>query len=213
MQVGPIVSREKARQLAGRLNHPDVWVRRAALGALVYATAETRYLKLAEQDILDFLHTTTPNDTIDGPRPGYRPSAYWALGLCYPCFSFPLGDYQVDRHRPFLPLYRAVAGIGFSRTTCGFELGTRPICQVGDAADARLLWDRLSDEPARARQGDTVDPDERRMLLNGLARILDIPFRPWASQDDLVEQIRSALIARGTIDRSAPLPASAPADR
>jgi len=74
--LGPIVSPTEAPALAVHTQSPDVWVRRAALGALVYATQAQPYLRAAATDIQHFFSTTAEGDLLDGLEPGHRYAPY-----------------------------------------------------------------------------------------------------------------------------------------
>ncbi len=76
LQLGPILSASDADAVAVHTHSPDVWVRRAALGALVYATASAPYLRMAATDIQQFLAATGPNDLLDGIEPSRRYAPY-----------------------------------------------------------------------------------------------------------------------------------------
>ncbi len=64
LQVAPILTKEHAREVVPFVKSANVWVRRAALSALIYATEEEQYVKQMALDVQGFFTTTKSSDPI-----------------------------------------------------------------------------------------------------------------------------------------------------
>jgi hypothetical protein len=73
LQLAPILASEHAQSIQRFVENPDVWVRRSALAALVYATEDPKYLKLAAEDIQVFMNESACKETVEVP------GAHWPV--------------------------------------------------------------------------------------------------------------------------------------
>jgi len=96
LQVAPILVRAEAPAIAPFLKSENLWVRRAALAGLIWATEEQEYLRLAAQDVQTFFTTTKRFDHIVGPDRGQKAAYHflfkhyhfldkrsWTRGVCW----------------------------------------------------------------------------------------------------------------------------------
>lgn len=60
LQVAPILTKEDAQDVVPFVESEDLWVMRAALSALIYATEDRRYLQMAAEDVQRSLQTKSP---------------------------------------------------------------------------------------------------------------------------------------------------------
>jgi hypothetical protein len=96
LQVAPILTSKEAPALIPFLDSTDVWVKRAALATLVYATENETYLRAAAADVQHFFQTTRSSDLIDGIEPGSR---YAAHRFFYAHYFFLERDSWTSPHR------------------------------------------------------------------------------------------------------------------
>jgi hypothetical protein len=71
LQVAPILTTKNAPGVAPFVSSKNVWVMRAALAAMIYATEGKEYLRKAAEDVQRFLSTTKTDDLIEGHYAAY----------------------------------------------------------------------------------------------------------------------------------------------
>jgi len=71
LQVAPILTKKNAPQVAPFVSSKDVWLKRAALAALIYATEGKEYIRKAAKDVQLFLTSTKTSDLIEGKFAAY----------------------------------------------------------------------------------------------------------------------------------------------
>ncbi|MBW1811397.1 MAG: hypothetical protein JRJ19_10185 [Deltaproteobacteria bacterium] len=71
MQVAPILTKKNAAQVAPFVSSKDVWLKRAALAALIYATEGKEYIRKAAKDVQLFVSSTKTSDLIGGTYAAY----------------------------------------------------------------------------------------------------------------------------------------------
>jgi hypothetical protein len=203
LQLAPILDREHTARVAPYLASGDAWLRRAALGALLFATRAPGYLEHALLDLQHFLRTTGPRNLVrdleDGV--GYAPYPLWVEHFA--CLD--TGWHEGDAVSAFLPLWREFAatpeegGVRWSH-------GLAPLCRVGTEADLRVLWEAWR-ALAAPDNGEARAPAwHRQQLLLGLARILGLEAdsadgagraREGRADSPLAASVRRVLEARG----------------
>lgn len=63
----PILEARQSFHVEPFVSSPDMWVKRAALAALIYATEKEEFLRPAASDIQNFFATTKGTDVVKGP--------------------------------------------------------------------------------------------------------------------------------------------------
>jgi hypothetical protein len=71
VQVAPILTKEHSSIVIPFVDSRDVWVMRAALAALIYATEAPEYIRTAAADAEHFFTTTKPDDLIHNKYGAY----------------------------------------------------------------------------------------------------------------------------------------------
>ena len=62
LQLAPILTKEHAREVVPFVKSKNIWVMRAALTALIYATEEDQYIQRMATDVQRFFTTTKPSE-------------------------------------------------------------------------------------------------------------------------------------------------------
>ncbi len=83
LQVGPVLTFDEGMTLAPFLNSGRPWLRRAALAGMVYATGKPEYVRLAAEDVQEFLSSHKASDTVDDVDVGRGYAAHQLLFRYY----------------------------------------------------------------------------------------------------------------------------------
>jgi hypothetical protein len=184
LDAAPMMTAKEARAVIPFLKSEDEWVRRAALSGLAYATGEERYIRLAAEDLDDFLQHHHPDKTkkLDYP-----------LRYFFDCYFFLSPEYKKEEKTkliPLLPLFRVVAQNyreEIAHEIC--EHGLWPLFNLGVRQDVTTLYGHHNDKSMNVRYA----------LVYSISRILklDLPDYDWEDfpkhERELQEKLREAL--------------------
>ncbi|MBI5817931.1 MAG: hypothetical protein HZA88_03010 [Verrucomicrobia bacterium] len=206
MQLGPILSVEDVRRVSPFLESKNIWVKRAALAAVLYATGDKSYMQMAADDIGGFLKGTLPTDQLSFNMEPWGSSgterAYRQLFRHYFFFERKFeGNKKCAR---LVPIYRVVAKEPNCNERYRWSFGILPLIWYGNQDDGLILYKCLLDAyPANQR---TFSQDRRKLIL-AIARKLKLGIenhksmgRFLQSDDELLTIVRDALIERGIIE-------------
>jgi len=82
-QLGPILQTSDADAVRPFMRSDNIWVKRAATAALIYATEETAALRMAATDLEVFMSTTDKDQLVKDVHPDYAYAPYHLLKKCY----------------------------------------------------------------------------------------------------------------------------------
>jgi len=208
-QVSPILSKDASDVLVPFLKSDDIWLRRAALAGLVYATKAPKHLAMAHKDIEQFLKTPYSASGFKGPDGVFGYGPYGVLFRHYFFLSVGWSREEDKSASAYLPLFRLVAQCKRMPTAYRWEHGVKPLCRIGVKEDARFLYDFCRD-----RTGDKQklwlfeSADRRQEMMMGMSRILGLGLSRRSESDFLKNEqtqhqsITEALIKAGIIKKA-----------
>ena len=204
--AAPILNYQEAENVIPFLESKNIWLKRAALAALLYITEDKKYLLMAEEDIRQFIETTKPTDLIKGFKEGYSYDPYSLLFQHY--FFLDRVDWASEedlKNATFLPLFRLIAHNSNVSESIKWFQGYRSICRLGTEEDLMSLYEYYQSERNGERKQILDNDYYRQDLIMGMSRILKLDFSNWvidqfkAKEDGQIQEIRQALIDRGLI--------------
>jgi hypothetical protein len=196
VQVAPIMNAEESKVLVPFLDTKEDWLKRAALAGLTYITREEKYIKLATEDVDDFLKNVDPNVGFKGLEDGITFGAYPLFFRHYFFLQDPSREEEANQAF-FLPLFRAVARNYNEEWRHTFiKSGIAPLCRLGTKEDLSILY----------RFHDNRNVGIRQQVIAGISRILKLGLDCRYSDDDFhkVEKeyqhkVRDALKGEGIL--------------
>jgi hypothetical protein len=204
-QVGPILEKDQAKEVEPFLQSKDVWVRRAALGAVTWATMDPKRITEMDREVATFF-----GGDLKELVPGFEPGVSFAPVPLFMKAYFPLecgwSAEEDARKAPLLPVFRRIADDMRADPWTRWQNGISPICRLGTTEDVAKLWSwyTTNDAPFRKVLLDQ-NPYNRQALLMGLSRILDLELPNWVQEQFLVkekeqaETVRKLLVERKVI--------------
>ena len=206
-QVSPILPKAASDVLVPFLKVANVWLRRAALAGLVHATKHPKYLRMAHQDIQQFIETTDASSTIDNLEHGRGYAPFPLLFSHY--FFLSVGWSREDdaAAAAYLPLFRLVAQSKQIPEWTRWRNGVKPLCRAGTREDAKFLYDYCQDRKTKEKQEIFRLSSKRQEIIMGISRILDLGLPNWMQSDFLEKEqeqhrrITDALVKEGIINQ------------
>ncbi len=201
LQAAPILSAAQTSRLVPFLQSDKIWLRRAALAALAYATKDESYIKTIESDLKQFLEQTAPNDLVTDIEPPNRWAAYALLFKHYFFLSTDWSAEETQMVAPFLPLFRLVAKAPHLEKVHRWQRGIGPLCRLGTKEDLRFLYGCCGRE-------EILFPSGRQEIIMAVSRVLDLGLENWAEKEFLErgaqqhQAVTDALIHEGIIQAS-----------
>jgi len=216
MQVGPILSVEDVRRVLPFLESKNIWVKRAALAAVLYATDDKSYMQMAADDIGGFLKGTLPTDQLSFDVEPWGSSgterAYRQLFHHYFFFERQFeGNKKCAR---LVPIYRLVAKELNCNERDRWSYGVHPLSWYGNQDDVLTLYKYLLDADSVKQK---ILSRHRRNLILAISRKLKLGIVDHRSMGHFVQSdnelfaiVRDALIEQGIIKDEEVAPQVAP---
>jgi hypothetical protein len=175
LQVAPIMNADESKDLLPFLDSKEEWLKRAALAGLTYIRREDKYIKLATEDVDDFLKNVNSDIGFKGLEEGISFAPYPLLFRHYFFLDDPSFEEEATKPASFLALFRAVARNYNEEWRHTFmESGIEPLCRFGTKEDLATLY----------RFHDNQNVDVRKRVLAGISRILKLGLDCNYSDDD-----------------------------
>ena len=195
-QAGPILEKERAKDVEPFLESKDVWVRRAALGAVTWATMDPKRIEEMDRDLAAFLGGDL-HELVRGIEPGIARAPLPLLMEAYFPLECAWSPEEDSRKGPLLPLFRRIANDTRADAWTRWTYGISPMCQLGTSEDAAILWDWYTTKDAVLRK-EVLDqlPYHRQALLMGLSRMFNLKLSNWVVEEFLSKEKEQAEIVR-----------------
>ena len=178
--VAPILTSQEAENIVPFLESTNIWLKRAALAALLYATEDKKYLLMAEKDIRRFIEKTKPAELIKDFEEGHSYDPYYLFFKHY--FLLERVDWASEedqKNAVFLPLFRLIAHNTNASESIRWFQGYRSICRLGTEEDLMSLYQYYQSEHNGERK-QILDSDyNRQNLIMGMSRILKLDLSNW----------------------------------
>jgi len=207
LQVSPILTREEAPALVPLLEGENIWLKRAALGALTHATGDEKYIRMVLEDVREFLKTTTRDDLVKGLEHGREYAPYPLLFRHYFFLRVGVTPEGNREASAYSPVFRLIADELEDHEWKRWSYGIYPLCFIGTGTkdDLKRLYDYYRSERVGQRKDILDRPYNRQLLLLGMSRILNLGLSNWSGPDFLKKEagqhrkVRAALLKLGII--------------
>jgi hypothetical protein len=124
LQVAPVLKKQHAGDVERFLQTKELWVKRAALAALVYATENPKYLTLAAEDVQKFFEETKANALIADL--GWHEKNYAPEPLFFKHYFFlDRYDWSTEERDKNLRILRGMLQLGIIRDAVRQQLEQR----------------------------------------------------------------------------------------
>lgn len=191
--IADICPEEKLNIFVPYLKSKDIWVRRAALGALIKLSPKPRYLEAAKKDFADFLGSAVKY--IETPYGGKTPATRLFFDM-YQDVKWAARYPVLNRCKTYLPLYRIVVD-NCQEQNVRESIGLRGLTRVGTKEDLLRIYSFHNNK----------NPYGRQEALMTISKILNLKLRGLVYNQFLEKEaeqqkiVHDALIKEGLIEK------------